>query len=171
MAGRGGLQADAPREAINNPEALTKWAMGLRKQWQWLLAQADVESLTGASFARRVLGVNASDMDDADAAQDFWLVLFSDGFSCGPCKWARTSVMRLSAGVRGLAHVGEMDCEEHGDVCRSVGVPPPPHAPQIRAFRRGKKGADYTVKRVPQLYDLSTRSRHVSCVCVRARAG
>jgi hypothetical protein len=37
----------------------------------------------------------------ADSARA-WVVLFTDGLTCAPCRTAKTNLMRLSASVRGL---------------------------------------------------------------------
>lgn len=73
------------------------------------------------------------------------MILFVDGVECAPCKTAKTNMLRLSAGLRGLdAGVGYVDCEEgeNRQFCNDIGLPPPPHAPQVRAFRGGVKTED-----------------------------
>ena len=132
-----GMQQDALETAQAGPDALAAWAGEVAREWRWLFANADVTTLTGEAFDETVLG-----------SPDFWLVLFVDGEDCGPCRVALTNLVRLSAGVRGLARVGVVDCELEvdapgGGVCARVGVPPAPHAPVIRVFRRGVKGPRY----------------------------
>ena len=79
--------------------------------------------------------------------RDFWLVLFLDGEDCVQCRVSRTNLVRLSAGVRGLARVGMVNCGaepmaadgSHG--CKRLEAPAPPHEPCVRVYRRGKKDA------------------------------
>jgi hypothetical protein len=102
---------------------------------------------------------------ETEEAKDFWLVLFMDGEDCGPCRVARSNVVRLSAGVRGLARVGVLDCDgeepgwHDGGICKRLGLPAPPHQPVIRAFRRGKKGLDYFGE---ELFDPNDVEPHVA---------
>lgn len=74
---------------------------------------------------------------------------FTDGFDCAPCKTAKTNMLRLSAGLRGMAQVGVVNCEaqENREFCyQHQGVPASPHAPQVKAWRRGNKTGSLTVK-------------------------
>ena len=41
-------------------------------------------------------------------SQEFWLVLVLDNKECSACKTAITNMMRLSAGLRGLAEVSNV---------------------------------------------------------------
>ena len=46
-------------------------------------------------------------------SEAMWVVMFSDGLVCSQCRTAKTNMMRLSAGLRGLpVRVGIVDCEE-----------------------------------------------------------
>mmetsp|Transcript_21077 Transcript_21077/g.45714 ORF Transcript_21077/g.45714 Transcript_21077/m.45714 type:complete len:116 (+) Transcript_21077:358-705(+) len=79
------------------------------------------------------------------SSTDFWFVCFVDGLECAPCKSAKTNTMRLSAGLVGKAKVGIVNCDADDEtrmMCTHKGVPPQPHAPEIRVFRRGKKQED-----------------------------
>ena len=73
-----------------------------------------------------------------------WVVLFTDGIACAPCRSAFTNAMRLSASVRGLpVAVGYVDCEipSAQRLCEQHGLPQRPHAPEWRAWPRGGKAA------------------------------
>ena len=104
-------------------------------EWRWLFARAAaVARLDDQNFAAEVSNSTA-----------LWIVLFTDGFECGPCKTAQTNMLRLAAGLDGLARVGVVDCEPaamHAYCQATHGMPLPPHAPQIKAWRRGPKQAD-----------------------------
>jgi len=75
------------------------------------------------------------------------LAVFSDGLHCSPCRTAVTNALRLStslAGLGGAAQVVLVDCEaaEVRALCyERIGLPRPPHLPQLRLFRRGRKDA------------------------------
>lgn len=51
-----------------------------------------------------------------------WVVLFTDGLHCSPCRVARTNLLRVATSLRGLpVGVGVVDCERpaNADFCRS----------------------------------------------------
>lgn len=113
---------------------IAAWAKEVAAEWAWLFHAAKPARLNASNFAEEVSSSTA-----------LWLVLFTDGFECGPCKTASTNMLRLAAGLDGMARVGVVDCEpaEMHDYCQTVhGMPLPPHAPQIKAWRRGKKATD-----------------------------
>ena len=69
-------------------------------------------------------------------------MLYSDGLACAPCRTAKTNLMKLSASLKALpVGVGFIDCEAPGNrpLCRSAGLPAPPHAPEWRGFGKGAK--------------------------------
>ena len=78
-------------------------------------------------------------------SQGFWVVVMTPGLLCDMCKVAKTNAMRLSAGLRGLARVGIVDCtasDEDSTLCyEREGLPPPPHRPQMMGYPRGNKTA------------------------------
>jgi hypothetical protein len=51
-------------------------------------AAGGLATLSPANFEELVL-----------ASPKLWIVLFTDGLECGPCKTAQTNMMRLSAGL------------------------------------------------------------------------
>mmetsp|Transcript_43933 Transcript_43933/g.85931 ORF Transcript_43933/g.85931 Transcript_43933/m.85931 type:complete len:228 (+) Transcript_43933:869-1552(+) len=112
--------------------SMAKWAIEVHKEWQWLFSRSGLVRLdAGDSWTKGVVQSN-----------DFVLVLFLDGLECGPCKTAKTNMMRLSAGLRGLdVSVAYFDCEppENRAKCQDIGLPQPPHAPQVWAWRSGEK--------------------------------
>ena len=135
VSGAGMVQDSAGQ--LNDAEALVAWARETAGEWRWLFAASDTPLLRGeAGLASAVL-----------ASADFWLVLFLDGQECGPCRTARTNLMRLSASARSRVRTGVVDCETEspgwaeGGLCGRLGLPRPPHAPVLRAFHRGNKTA------------------------------
>lgn len=69
------------------PAAIVSWAREIAEEWRWLFASASLPSLTAETF-------NATVLED----DSLWIVLFTDGTECGPCKTAQTNMLRLSAG-------------------------------------------------------------------------
>ena len=158
VSARLGMHQDAHAVANSGVDAIAAWALAVRREWTWLFAMAELAELTGETFPAAVQG-------ESEEARDFWLVLFLDGEDCGPCRVARSNFARLSAGVRGLARVGVLDCDaeepgwHEGGICQRLGLPAPPHLPVVRAFRRGKKGLDYVGE---ELFDPNEVDAHVA---------
>jgi thiol-disulfide isomerase/thioredoxin len=158
VSARLGMHQDAHAVANSGVDAIAAWALEVRREWVWLFGAAELAELNGETFPAAVQG-------ETDEARDFWLVLFLDGEDCGPCRVARSNVVRLSAGVRGLARVGVLDCDaeepgwHEGGICRRLGLPAPPHQPVVRAFRRGRKGLDYLGE---ELFDPNDVEPHVA---------
>jgi len=155
VSARHSMHQDAHSIPLNSPEPLVEWVLGVQREWTWLFSNANIAELDSESFPAAVQG-------ESDEAKEFWLVLFQDGEDCGPCRVARTNVVRLAAGVNGLAHVGIIDCdaeEYDGSLCQRLGLPPPPHQPVIRAFRRGTKGLNYKGE---ELFDPSVIETHLA---------
>jgi len=76
------------------------------------------------------------------SSNQFWVIGFLDGVDCGSCKTAKTNILRLSAGLRGIAQVGLFNCQgsnENRSFCRKLGLPEPPHNPQVWAWKHGSK--------------------------------
>lgn len=118
---------------MTTAQHIADWALKVANEWRWLFSRANLEVVTAATFSSQVLN-----------SEDFWLVLFLDSVECSACKTAKTNMMRLSAGLRGQVSVGYIDCEqpENRELCRHCGLPTPPHAPQVLAFREGVKQAN-----------------------------
>ena len=129
-----GTQQEYDKSESLEPQAIVDWAREIAEEWRWLFQNAALPELSADGFASTVLE------DEA-----LWLVLFTDGTECGPCKTAQTNMLRLSAGLaESGAKVGMLDCEPPAmrEYCTRVhGMPEPPHAPQVKAWRRGKKAA------------------------------
>eukprot|EP00960_Hanusia_phi_P047237 758314-Hanusia_phi.AAC.2 len=127
-----GTQQIYAQSQSKDPEKIISWARAVAKEWRWLYSQTDVPTFKSSSdFRRSVLG-----------SLDLWFVVFTDGMFCGPCRTAITNLLRLSAGVAGLAKAAIVDCEAdemHGLCYDDVKLPPPPHSPEIRIFRKGPK--------------------------------
>jgi thiol-disulfide isomerase/thioredoxin len=117
-------------------DAIAAWARAVHAEWRWLFARSQLQALTAGDFEAG--GVVAG-------SEEFWAVLLLDGLECGPCKTAKTNMLRLSAGLApgGLGRVGFLDCQppEHRALCTRIGVPAPPHAPQVRGWQRGPKAS------------------------------
>ena len=89
-----------------------------------------------------------------------WVVLFTDGVACAPCRSALTNAMRLSASLRGLpVGVGYVDCEAPSaqQLCEQQGLPQRPHAPEWLAWPRGPKAA---LARGDALFDAGQMEPH-----------
>ena len=114
-------------------KAVIKWASAISAEWRWLMEQANVVRIPAepAAFEAEVLHSDA-----------FWVVLFTDGIECGPCKTAMTNIMRVAAGLEGVARVGVVNCEEEEAqaLCyEHQKIPTAPHAPVLKAWRAGEK--------------------------------
>ena len=111
---------------------MVEWTRAVVTEWKWLFEVGNLVELSPHSFER---GGEVVD------SVDFWLVLFLDGLECSACKTARTNMMRVSAGLRGVASVGFINCEKagHRALCDGMDMPNPPHAPQVKAFKAGEK--------------------------------
>jgi len=158
LSGRGMVQ-DSTGVTLDNPDNLATWAREVAVEWRWLFSSSDVREIVGwRGFRRNVI-----------RSLDFWLVLFLDGTECGPCRTARTNLMRLSASSRGRVRTGLVDCETEepghaeGGLCAKLGMPPPPHAPRLLAFHRGNK-TDSDMGEA--LYDPAEIESHVALALV-----
>ena len=134
-------------------DKIAEWAVSTAAGWRVLFATANVTALDASSFQERVME------DEARV----WVVLFTDGLVCAPCRVAKTNLMRLSAHLRGLAvGVGVVDCElpSNRDLCYSrIELPQRPHAPEFRAWPRGDK-AD--LPRGEALFDAADMETHLA---------
>lgn len=131
---RHGTLARYPSADSKAAEEVARWALATAREWRLLFTTtANVAHLDAEGFGERVL-------DDARRA---WVVLFSDGLACAPCRTARTNLLRLSASLAGLpVGLGIVDCEEpsNGAFCREEhGMPERPHGPAFLAWPRGLK--------------------------------
>jgi len=105
------------------------------EEWVWLFARSQVNKLVSREeFLQNVI----------EDKENFHIVSFLDGLTCGPCKSARTNALRLSAGL--LGHEGArnvtvsfFDCSLDRDFCREAGVSSPPFAPQLFGYKIGEK--------------------------------
>jgi thiol-disulfide isomerase/thioredoxin len=155
VSARHGMHQDAHTISMNGPDPIIEWVTNVQREWLWLFANANIAELDSESFPAAVQG-------ESDEAKEFWLVLFQDGEDCGPCRVARSNIVRLAAGVNGLANVGILDCdaeEYDGSLCQRLGLPSPPHQPVIRAFRRGTKGLNYNGE---ELFDPTVIEVHLA---------
>ena len=167
MVSGGGMVQDAgdagtAHVLTSDAEALAAWARETAGEWRWLFAAGALARISGeAAFTATVL-----------ASPDFWVVLLVDGVECGPCRTARTNLMRLSASAgKGRVRAGLVDCESEtpgwgeGGLCARLGLPRPPHAPVLRAFHRGNKTEGYVGE---SLYNPAELESHVALRLVEA---
>ncbi|EGB13105.1 hypothetical protein AURANDRAFT_60606 [Aureococcus anophagefferens] len=152
-------------------DALLDWVGKVADEWRFLASAADVKLIADADDYRAAI-LNAT---------RFAVVAFSDGLDCVACKTARTNLLRLSAS---LASAGDADsrplvafvdcdapalarlCYDDGDECEGDaalchGLPPPPHAPVVKAFAAGRRKG-----RGEQLYNPNEVEPHVAVAIV-----
>ena len=152
-------------------DALLDWVGNVADEWRFLASAADVTLIADADDYRATI-LNAT---------RFAVVAFSDGLDCVACKTARTNLLRLSAS---LASVGDADsrpvvafvdcdapalarlCYDDGDACEGEaalchGLPPPPHAPVVKAFAAARRKG-----RGEQLYNPNEVEPHVAVAIV-----
>ncbi|KAK7232877.1 chromatin disassembly protein [Aureococcus anophagefferens] len=152
-------------------DALLDWVGKVADEWRFLASAADVKLIADADDYRAAI-LNAT---------RFAVVAFSDGLDCVACKTARTNLLRLSAS---LASAGDADsrplvafvdcdapalarlCYDEGDECEGDaalchGLPPPPHAPVVKAFAAGRRKG-----RGEQLYNPNEVEPHVAVAIV-----
>ena len=132
-----GTQQIYTQTKSKDAESVLKWVRAVAEEWRWLYAQAKMPHITSESmFDEVVLHSEA-----------LALAVFSDGLHCSPCRTAVTNSLRLAASLKvlgGAAQVVLVNCEEKANdaLCyQRAQLPPPPHLPQLRLFRRGKKDA------------------------------
>ena len=149
-----GMVQRYPKGRDRTPEQIKEWSEAIASEWRYLMAMSNVTMLHNAEADFKDVVFNST---------DFWVVMFSDGLVCSQCRTAKTNMMRLSAGLRGMpVRVGIVDCEqprnkaycyEHHD------LPPPPHRPQVRAWSSGPKRED---DKGEQLYNVNMLEPHVA---------
>jgi len=83
---------------------------------------------------------------EALASNKTWVVMFTDGVDCAPCKIANTNLKRLAASLVSLpVQVGIVNCEEpkNKDFCYDThSIPASPHRPVLKLWKAGPKRAD-----------------------------
>ena len=67
----------------------------------------------------------------ADGPLPLWVVDFSAGDWCGPCTMAKNSLQKLARDLKGIAHVGLVDCDSNKEFCGRMDVT---FYPQFRLF-------------------------------------
>jgi hypothetical protein len=92
------------------------------REWAWLFGRAAVTSFRDPTHFFKALvataprtGADDNQGEDSGTGDvgTLWLVLFTDGVDCQPCKTAKTNLLRVSAGLFGLpAAVGMVDCTQ-----------------------------------------------------------
>jgi len=133
----------------DSAEDLVAWATAVGKEWRWLFRRsrlvtfaspdhflAAVADVPGALTSNQVKAPSAKVRGLEDAAWAaaeasgggligggaFWVIMFSDGVDCQPCKTAKTNLMRVAAGLHGLpARVGVVDCTEDANAAWCYG--------------------------------------------------
>ena len=124
-----GMVQRYPKSREKAPELIREWALSISREWRYLMAASNVTMVTADTFPSVVLN-----------STDLWVVAFMDGVVCAQCRMAKTNMMRLSAGLRGMpVRIAIVDCEqpENQDFCyEKHGLPQPPHRPQVKAWPR-----------------------------------
>ena len=124
-----GMLARYPKDDDKTAEKVRAWTLRTATEWRRLMQASAVVAIDAAEFDSAV-------MEDERA----WVVLYTDGLTCAPCRAAKTNLMRLSASLEGLpVGVGYVDCEAPTSraLCREAGLPERPHAPEWRGYGRG----------------------------------
>lgn len=131
-----GMQHEIYQASGLSSEAIVEAARNVAAEWMWLFARSNVTQIANPDAFRR----------EVMTAEEFHVILFTDGVTCAPCRSSKTNALRLSAGLAGSgssAVVRFFDCSAsqwNSNFCtQDVGVPPPPHAPQVRGFGTGNK--------------------------------
>ena len=68
-----------PADRAKGAAQVRQWSLQVAREWRELFATATLTSLDAQSFESKVV-------DDLR----MWVVLFTDGVACGPCRAART---------------------------------------------------------------------------------
>jgi len=131
------MQQDYKRPDPNRPlsaEGVADWVRSVAVEWRILFGISNVTELTPATFNEELFG-NATSPEFQNST---WFVLFTDGTTCGPCRTAKTNLMRLGASSAGLSvRVAFVDCQKHRRFCRDEhGAPKAPHSPFIKIWPR-----------------------------------
>ena len=127
-----GTLARYPKDTDKGATRVASWARDTAKEWRTLFLTSHITHLDATNFDETVI----SDHERA------WVVLFTDGIACAPCRTARTNLLRLSTSLAGLpVGVGYIDCETPTNhlFCRQHGMPDRPHAPDFFGWPRGLK--------------------------------
>eukprot|EP00912_Choanoflagellata_sp_UC4_P000423 UC4_evm2s261 len=78
-------------QGTRDAESLMTWAKRVQNEWLWLFHRANLLQAHVGTIEHDIL-----------PSEDLWIMIFTDGFECAPCKTAKTNAMRLSAGLMGL---------------------------------------------------------------------
>eukprot|EP00927_Polykrikos_kofoidii_P049404 TRINITY_DN43467_c0_g1_i1.p1 TRINITY_DN43467_c0_g1~~TRINITY_DN43467_c0_g1_i1.p1 ORF type:complete len:767 (-),score=85.46 TRINITY_DN43467_c0_g1_i1:104-2404(-) len=123
---------EAPSSVRASVEEIVSWVRKVTSEWRFLHAMARVHMLGSEDWADDGIVLNSTAM---------WVVLFSDGLECAPCKTGKSNLMRLSASLRSLpVSCGVVDCAVHRSFCHKThDVPPSPFRPLLKIWPRGPK--------------------------------
>ena len=151
-----GTQQIYQKHQTKDMESIVKWARAVSDEWRYLFAQSNLSMITADTFVDTVLN-----------STDFFVVCFLDGLECSSCKTAKTNMLRLSAGLRGLARVGVVDCAMPGGVNKEFcyehqELPRAPHAAVVRAWRRGNKTDLRPTNKGELLYNANEIEAHLA---------
>lgn len=120
--------------ASASADDVVTWARQVAREWRWLFANSELHDMRPVDWDEGGSVQNSTDM---------WVVLFTDGQDCKPCKSAKTNLMRLSSSVLGLpVACGVLDCAVHRSFCHELHqLPPSPFRPVVKLWPRGTKTA------------------------------
>jgi hypothetical protein len=92
-------------------------------------AAGGLATLSPANFEELVL-----------ASPKLWIVLFTDGLECGPCKTAQTNMMRLSAGLGQAGLEEDVAVRAIAAAAAATAVPPASRCLVVRARSARRSG-------------------------------
>eukprot|EP00750_Incisomonas_marina_P032337 INCI9142.4.p1 GENE.INCI9142.4~~INCI9142.4.p1 ORF type:complete len:984 (+),score=126.33 INCI9142.4:332-2953(+) len=135
-----GMQQDYSRQDVSKQltaDGVAAWVRTIAAEWRVLFSRSNITELTPKTFNAALFGDDQSEVG-TETNGTSWFVLFTDGTACGPCRTAKTNLMRLGASAAGLSvRVAFVDCKRHRSFCRNEHqAPQAPHAPYIKAWPR-----------------------------------
>lgn len=125
---------------------LAQWARKISREWRILFGTSNITELTPETFADCIFGSedvedNVEDSENStNSTAVSWFVLFTDGIECGPCRTAKTNLMRLGSSAVGLGlRVAFVNCQKYRTFCtEEQDAPKPPHSPFVKAWSRSR---------------------------------
>ncbi len=157
-----GMQQDLvnkPHPSVPQAEQVqlvTRWVRQVAAEWRVLFGLSKVVEMTPDQLKATLFGSGGDDDDNNGESSNggsssnnnnnsninsSWFVLFTDGTACGPCRTAKTNLMRLGAAAAGLGgvRVAVVDCTRHRRFCTDEHqAPASPHAPFVKVWPRSR---------------------------------
>ena len=137
---------------------VAEWVRSISAEWRILFGTSNITELTPQTFNPTIFG-----QPEGVAKNTSWFVLFTDGITCGPCRTAKTNLMRLGSSSAGLGlRVAFVNCKQHRNFCKTEhAAPKSPHAPFIKAWPRSSKQRERNREGV-MLYNVNSVESHVA---------